>query len=207
MVIVCHQAIVEAGGFPEEVFVIDAPNNTPVWMAQSFICYGVGTMQFLEQNCICNCAQEPEPCFSGSCRSEIIRDFASPCVGPLYQGTLIGKHYGKVRVSNPCAMPQRIRYWWQYVESGVMRTTTSAVLVPANSTIRLCFSVIERLAGDGIRHFKAYQLYDCPGIMDPPPGGGGCVLSIQVVGDRCCDAHGQNCIERASMPDPLPCIP
>jgi len=204
--IVCHDPMIMKGDFPEYLFVIDAPDNVAVWMAQSYICEGFGTVRFLEQNCICNCSQEPQPCSSPHCLNEDYVEFNAPCPGPPYQGTPTGKHYGKVRITNPCPAPVRVRYQWQYTQGGVMRSVSSAVYVPASDSVRLCFANLNTVAGDGINNFIAYQYPDCPGTYDPPPGGGGCVVLMNLVRDACCNVNGQNCVERVPV-DPLPCVP
>jgi len=205
--IVCHTMSIGAGDAPEHVFVVDGPDNTPVWMAQSFICEGFGTVRFMEQDCICNCSVEPTECFSWHCSNEEYLPFYDVCPGPPFQGTPKGKNYGKVRITNPCDVPVHIRYWWGYQQNGQMRSTSSAYTVPAHGAIRLCFAALQTVSGDGITEFSAYQWPDCPGVFDPPPGGGGCTVIMEKVRDACCDANGQNCVERIQPVDTTPCVP
>jgi hypothetical protein len=189
--------------FPEGIFVIDAPDLVRVWRAQTFVCAGIGTVQFLEQNCICNCINEPEPCDSPDCFVSMpVRHFNEPCPGPPFQETSIGKHYGKVKITNPNPTKRTVRYWYQYVQAGQMRMHTSGVSVPANGTVRICFTVLMVETGDGIRTFDAYEWPDCPGI-----GSGTNDVMYEIVRDACCDANGQNCVERYVPPDYLPCVP
>jgi hypothetical protein len=225
--VACHNRSLIAGGDPEEVVLVDGPNdpltppgNERIWKAQAFICEGNGTVRFLEQRCICDCSSEPSACDSAPCLNENFvpfsddynldgdPDFCPPPTGHV-DGVLFGKQHAKVMLTNPCPTPRNIRYWWKYRSDGVQRLVTSGVTVPGSSSIRLCFTALLYRDGDHIWEFAAFQWPDCPGQFDSVPGG--CVepIIIEAVRDACCPIGGP-CVERIPNPPPggtLPCVP